>query len=85
MQEALVKLHSERWIEQLYMQEFINPKPDNDHYWENGNMVMTESYHLRRGYCCKSGCRHCPYEKSRQNNRTTEIAAERIRENTERL
>lgn len=24
-------------------------------------MVFTEAYHLRRGYCCKSGCRHCPY------------------------
>lgn len=73
------------WIEQLYVQEFINPKPNEDHYWENGNMVMTESYHLRRGHCCKSGCRHCPYEKNGQNNRTTEITAERTRENTERL
>ncbi|MCO5251589.1 MAG: DUF5522 domain-containing protein [Candidatus Kapabacteria bacterium] len=24
-------------------------------------MVFTEKYHLERGYCCKSGCRHCPY------------------------
>lgn len=30
-------------------------------YWENGLMVFTEEYHRRRGYCCKSGCRHCPY------------------------
>lgn len=27
-------------------------------------MVMTELYLLERGYCCKSGCRHCPYPKS---------------------
>lgn len=26
-----------------------------------GYLVFTEQYHLRRGYCCKSGCRHCPY------------------------
>lgn len=26
-----------------------------------GYKVFTEKYHLGRGYCCKSGCRHCPY------------------------
>jgi hypothetical protein len=26
-----------------------------------GYIVFTEQYHLKRGYCCKSGCRHCPY------------------------
>jgi hypothetical protein len=30
-------------------------------YMENGLMVFTEAYHLKRGYCCKNGCRHCPY------------------------
>ena len=33
-----------------------------DFYWENGLMVFTEAYHLKRGYCCGSGCRHCPYK-----------------------
>ncbi|MEA5426175.1 MULTISPECIES: DUF5522 domain-containing protein [Arcicella] len=28
---------------------------------ENGFMVFTEAYHLKRGYCCKNGCKHCPY------------------------
>ncbi len=32
-----------------------------DYYLENGLMVFTEAYHLKRGYCCRSGCRHCPY------------------------
>lgn len=32
-----------------------------DFYYENGFIVFTEEYHLKRGYCCKSGCRHCPY------------------------
>jgi hypothetical protein len=26
-----------------------------------GFIVFTEQYHLKRGYCCKSGCKHCPY------------------------
>lgn len=32
-----------------------------DYYDENGAMVFTASYLQRRGYCCGSGCRHCPY------------------------
>jgi len=28
---------------------------------EKGYRCFTEQYHLKRGYCCKSGCRHCPY------------------------
>ena len=34
-----------------------------DFYYENGYKVMTEKYHLNRGYCCKNSCRHCPYER----------------------
>jgi hypothetical protein len=36
-----------------------------DFYFENGLIVFTSEYHLRRGYCCGNGCRHCPYTKSR--------------------
>jgi hypothetical protein len=32
-----------------------------DYYIENGKWVFTAAYHLRRGHCCESGCRHCPY------------------------
>jgi hypothetical protein len=28
---------------------------------EDGLLVMTEGYLRRRGSCCESGCRHCPY------------------------
>lgn len=28
---------------------------------ENDKMVFTAGYHLKRGYCCSNGCRHCPY------------------------
>jgi hypothetical protein len=31
---------------------------------EGGMIVFTALYHLRRGYCCESGCRHCPYRKT---------------------
>ena len=35
---------------------------ENKHYYlENGLMVFTERYHLERGFCCKSNCRHCAY------------------------
>ena len=32
-----------------------------DFYREGGYVVFTAAYHLRRGRCCESGCRHCPY------------------------
>jgi len=31
------------------------------YYTPEGYKCFTEKYHLKRGYCCKSGCRHCPY------------------------
>ena len=49
---------SDDWIEDLYLKEFLGPK---DSYWENGKMVMTERYHVKRGSCCGSGCKHCPF------------------------
>ena len=27
-----------------------------------GLLVFTREYHLKRGYCCGSGCVNCPYE-----------------------
>ncbi|MFN7115284.1 MAG: DUF5522 domain-containing protein [Saprospiraceae bacterium] len=32
-----------------------------DYYIENGLYVFTAYYLEKRGYCCKNGCRHCPY------------------------
>ena len=32
-----------------------------DYYSEGGMIVFTASYHRRRGYCCESACRHCPF------------------------
>ncbi|MCC6521920.1 MAG: hypothetical protein IT373_04600 [Polyangiaceae bacterium] len=28
---------------------------------EGDRLVFTSVYLLKRGYCCNSGCRHCPY------------------------
>lgn len=37
--------------------------PELDFYYDdNGFMVLTEKYHLEKGFCCGHGCRHCPYE-----------------------
>ena len=32
-----------------------------DYYLDCGLFVFTAAYHLQRGLCCDSGCRHCPY------------------------
>jgi hypothetical protein len=32
-----------------------------DFYREGEFIVFTEKYLRDRGYCCESGCRHCPY------------------------
>jgi hypothetical protein len=29
---------------------------------EDGLVVFTANYLLARGYCCGSGCKHCPYD-----------------------
>ena len=66
VQEVVVKLRKD-WIQELYIMEFLKPKlQPEDFYWVDGKMIMTEHYHLRRGTCCGSGCRHCPYEKNKQ-------------------
>lgn len=39
------------------------------YYSEEGFIVFTEQYHLKRGYCCKSGCKHCPYGYNKKTGR----------------
>ena len=34
----------------------------NDFYLEEGLMVLTRKYLLRRGSCCGNTCRNCPYD-----------------------
>lgn len=32
-----------------------------DFYYQGPYLVFTEAFLRARGYCCESGCRHCPY------------------------
>jgi hypothetical protein len=59
------------WVQQLFVREFGNKLLPSDFYWEDGKMVLTESYHERRGACCGNGCRHCPYEPSHKKGNKT--------------
>lgn len=37
---------------------------NGEHYYKDpatGYIVFTRLKHEQRGYCCKSGCRHCAY------------------------
>jgi hypothetical protein len=38
------------------------PLRSEDFYMEGPYLIFTAAYHLRRGYCCNSDCRHCPYK-----------------------
>ena len=56
-------------LNQMIAQEKNYPFPgrggelvEGIHYYpENDYRVFTEFYLLSRGFCCRSGCRHCPY------------------------
>ena len=62
---------SNDWIQQLYVQETNKKSPEPDFYKDKfGNIVMTESFHVKRGKCCGSGCKHCPYEPIYQKGNT---------------
>ena len=36
-------------------------EPDEFYTTPEGYIVFTEKYLLKRGYCCKNACKHCPY------------------------
>jgi len=46
-------------------------EPDDYYFNEQGLMVFTEKYHRKRGYCCKNGCKHCPYGFKRRPQKPT--------------
>jgi hypothetical protein len=43
----------------------------SDFYIEDGKYVFTEKFHLKRGFCCNSICRHCPYKGKLSNFENT--------------
>lgn len=48
----------------------------DDFYCEGAAMVFTARYLARRGYCCENGCRHCPYDFRKKEEREDEVAGE---------
>ena len=52
-----------RYLQPIHEPEKMQPLKEGEDYYlnEQGLMVFTAKYHLKRGYCCQSGCRHCPY------------------------
>jgi Family of unknown function (DUF5522) len=48
------------------------------YYNEQGYMVLTAHYLLRRGFCCGNGCKHCPYHyEAVPEPRRSELLAQR--------
>ena len=70
-QEKINKYKKKRSIERFFyigisyfccMYNKRIPLEEGDYYEnEQGYRVFTAQFHLRRGSCCKSGCKHCPY------------------------
>jgi biotin synthase-like enzyme len=44
------------------MEESKKFEEGTHYYFDGKRVVFTALYHLERGYCCGSNCRHCPYE-----------------------
>lgn len=57
------------WIFSLYAKEIADKSKHSDkgklkkedYYMKDGNVVLTEKYHLKRGQCCGNICKHCVY------------------------
>lgn len=32
------------------------------YYNEEGYIVLTEKFHIKKGFCCGNGCKHCPFK-----------------------
>lgn len=58
---ALPPAARRRSIAMQYDRPGVAPVEGLDFYQENGYIVFTPWYHLKRGDCCGNGCRHCPY------------------------
>jgi hypothetical protein len=47
-----------------------------DFYYEGDFMVFTEKFLRERGYCCESGCRHCPYDFRKEQRSDVPVGGE---------
>ncbi len=60
------------WITQQYIIEMTHNKETSLFYKdETGNIVMTEQFHINRGFCCGNKCLHCAYNPPYIKNNTT--------------
>lgn len=68
----MIQPASKDWIQQAFVREFGNKLSSEDFYYnENGQLVMTETYHRKRGSCCGNGCKHCAYFPAHKKGNTT--------------
>lgn len=45
---------------------------DEDFYMsKDGFRIMTAKYLTNRGWCCRNGCKHCPYQPKATKGNTT--------------
>lgn len=44
----------------------VDSEEDEDCYMDGPYVVFTAAFHLKRGFCCGSKCRHCPYGEAPQ-------------------
>ncbi|WP_298545638.1 DUF5522 domain-containing protein [uncultured Aquimarina sp.] len=51
--------------------KILKPEEGDFYLTPEGYRCFTEQYHLKRGYCCESGCRHCPYGYDKKTNKYT--------------
>ena len=51
------------------LRQYLEVIEGEDYYYdESGKMVFTEKYLAKRGRCCQSGCKHCPYGYKKDSN-----------------
>lgn len=55
---------------QLVKDKLVEAIEGEDYYFENGLLVMTATYHIKRGSCCGNGCVWCPYEPRHEGGAT---------------
>jgi len=50
---------------------FTDKFDKEDYYFsQDGFIIFTEAYHLKRGYCCNNNCKHCPWKDKKYNSST---------------
>ena len=60
-------MYKKDWIVELFVKERLTQPL---YYFEKDKIVFTEQYHIERGSCCGSKCRHCPYSPKHERGTT---------------